>query len=152
MQPNEKNNREIVTARVFDAPQQMMFKAWTDPEHLAQWWGPSGFTNIFHVFELKPGGLWDFTMQGPNGKGFHNQCVFIEIANPERVVFKHLLPVHEFIVTATFEPVEGNKTLTTFRMLFNTVEDCDHAKKYVVEANEQNFDRLESVITNLVKI
>jgi uncharacterized protein YndB with AHSA1/START domain len=60
--------REIVTTRVFDAPRALVFEAWTDPEQLKQWWGPRGFSNTFQLFEMKPGGLWQYTMHGPNGK------------------------------------------------------------------------------------
>ena len=58
-------DREIVTTRVMDAPRELVFKAWTDPDHLVHWWGPTGFTNTFHEFDLKPGGVWRFVMHGP---------------------------------------------------------------------------------------
>ena len=50
--------REIVSARVFDVPRERIFSAWTDPAHLAHWWGPKGFRNSFHEFDLRPGGNW----------------------------------------------------------------------------------------------
>lgn len=62
--------REIVTTRVFDAPRAMVFAAWTDPDQLKLWWGPKGFSNTFHTCEIKPGGLWTYTMHGPDGKKF----------------------------------------------------------------------------------
>ena len=60
--------REIVSIRVFDFPRELVFNAWTDPEHLVHWWGPKGFTNTFHEFDLRPGGIWRFVMHGPDGR------------------------------------------------------------------------------------
>src|SRR4051794_12623895 len=84
------SDREIVATRVFDAPRELVFKAWTDPEHLAQWWGPTGFTNTFHEFDLRPGGVWRFVMHGPDGVDYKNENVFVEIVKPERIVFDHV--------------------------------------------------------------
>jgi len=137
--------REIINTRVFHFPPEAVFTAWSNPELLAQWWGPKGFTNTFHVFEFKPGGDWKFIMHGPNGKDFDNESVFDSIEPPNRIVFTHLRTMHKFQVTATFEDL-GNKTKLIFRMLFDTVEECDKVKTYAPEANEQNFDRLEKVL------
>jgi uncharacterized protein YndB with AHSA1/START domain len=143
---NNEKDREIINQRVFNVPREVLFNAWADPALLAQWWGPKGFTNTFHEFDFKPEGTWKYTMHGPNGADFLNTSVFKEIVKPERIVFLHLLPVHEFLLTATFEDV-GGKTKLTFRQLFNTVEECQGIKKFILEANEQNLDRLESVIS-----
>ncbi len=141
---------EIVSTRLFDFPSELVFKAWTDPEHLARWWGPKGFTNTFHEFDLRPGGLWRFTMHGSKGTDFHNESVFVEIAKPERIVFDHLKPMHKFRVTATFAE-EAGKTKLTFCMLFATAAECDQVKKYAAEANEENFDRLESELARMAQ-
>lgn len=138
-------NRAIVNVRIFNAPPEIVFNAWADPEQLAQWWGPAGFSNTFHEFDFRPGGTWKFTMHAPNGSDFHNTSVFEEIVKPERIVFQHLLPVHKFRLTATFENVDG-KTKLTFHQLFETVEECERIRPYVTEANEQNLDRLQRVI------
>jgi uncharacterized protein YndB with AHSA1/START domain len=135
-------DREIVSARVFDAPREIVWKAWTSPTHLKEWWGPRGFTNTFEKFDFRPGGLWRFTMHGPTGKDFHNECVFQEIDNLEKIVFDHLKPLHKFRVTTTLKDHNGN-TEVTFRMLHDTVAECVEVKKYAVEKNEENFDRLE---------
>lgn len=65
------SDREIVSVRVVNASREIVFKAWTDPQHLRSWWGPNGFTNTFHEFDLKPEGHWRFTMHGPDG---HRLC------------------------------------------------------------------------------
>jgi uncharacterized protein YndB with AHSA1/START domain len=127
-------------------PPEILFEAWSNPEKLAQWWGPKGFTNTFHEFDFKSGGTWKFTMHSQDGKDFVNTCVFETIEKSSRIVFKHLLPVHVFWLTATFESV-GDKTKLTFHQLFETVEECQRIKKFVEVANEQNLDRLEAVIS-----
>ena len=149
MENNEKN-REIVNVRIFNAPREVVFNAWADPDLLSQWWGPKGFRNTFHQFKFKPGGTWHFTMHSPGGMDFQNTAIFETIEKPERIVFKHLMPVHVFWLTATFETVNG-KTKLTFRQLFETVEECNRIKTFVMEANEQNLDRLESVISKTLK-
>jgi uncharacterized protein YndB with AHSA1/START domain len=144
----ESAERQIVTTRVFDAPRERVFKAWSDPDHLALWWGPKGFTNTFQEFDIRPGGIWRFVMHGPNGVDYQNKSVFVEVVKPERIVFSHVSGPR-FQVTATFEDL-GGKTKVTFRMLFESVAECDKAKAYAVEANEQNFDRLEAQVAKIV--
>jgi uncharacterized protein YndB with AHSA1/START domain len=141
------SDREIVTTRVFDAPRELVFEAWTDPDHLARWWGPQGFTSTFHEFDLRPGGVWRFVMHGPDGTDYQNKSVFVEIAKPERIVFDHVSGPR-FQVTATFAEQAG-KTEVTFRMRFETGAECDKAKAYAVPANEQNFDRLEAQLERM---
>lgn len=143
---NEKD-REIINVRVFNASREVLFKAWEDPEQLVQWWGPKGFRNTFHEFDFKPGITWKYTMHGPDGIDYQNKSVFKEIVKPERIVFQHLKPMHRFEVTATFEDL-GDQTKLTFRQLFETVEECDRVRGFIVDANEQNLDRLEAVISN----
>lgn len=142
-----EQNRAIINTRVFNAARETVFEAWSDPEQLAQWWGPNGFTNTFHEFDFKPEGIWKFTMHSPDGKDFVNTSVFEIIEKPERIVFQHLLPMHKFQLTATFESL-GNKTKLTFHQLFETAEECEKVKKFVEVANEQNLDRLEAVVLN----
>jgi uncharacterized protein YndB with AHSA1/START domain len=141
------SEREIVTARVIDAPRERVFTAWTDPEHLAQWWGPTGFTNTFEEFDMRPGGIWRFVMHGPDGVDYKNKSVFVEIVRPERIVFQHVSGPR-FQVTATFAEQAG-KTRLTFRMLFDTAAECAKVKGFAVEANEQNFDRLEAQLARM---
>ena len=140
-------DREIVTTRVIDAPREIVFKAWTDPDHLMHWWGPKDFTNTFHEFDLKPGGVWRLVMHGPDGANYKNESVFVEVVKPERIVFQHVLP-HRFQVTATFADQAG-KTKLTWCMLFESVAECEKVKRLVVKANEQNLDRLEREIVKM---
>jgi len=142
-------DREIVTTRVLNAPRDRAFKAWTDPRILAQWWGPKGFTNTFHEFELKPGGNWRFTMHGPNGIDYRNRSVFAEIVEPERIVFDHLKPMHRFRTTVTFEDL-GAQTKLVWRMLFASAGECDKVKAFVPAANEENLDRIEAQLARMI--
>ena len=73
---------EIVTTRLLNAPRALVFEAWTDPHHVAQWWGPNGFTNTIHEMDVTPGGVWRFVMHGPDGVDYPNRIVYIEVVNP----------------------------------------------------------------------
>lgn len=73
---------EIVSSRIFHAPRGLVFSAWTDPNHLKNWWGPAGFTNTFTGFDLRPGGKWSFIMHGRDKGNYPNECEFINIEEP----------------------------------------------------------------------
>src|SRR4051794_31064000 len=90
------SDREIVSTRTFAAPRQRVFEAFADPQQLARWWGPKGFTNTIQELDLRPGGVWRLTMHGPNGANYANESRFTEVVRPERIVFQHLEPVHRF--------------------------------------------------------
>src|SRR5713226_3505963 len=77
----------LVITRVFDAPRELVFKVWTDPKHLALWWGPHGFTNPVCEVDLRPGGSILIHMRGPNGVVYPMKGVYREIIEPERLVF-----------------------------------------------------------------
>lgn len=132
---------------MIDAPRELVFNAWTDPLHLEQWWGPKGFTNSFQEFDLRSGGNWHFVMHGPDGVDYKNHSVFVEIMKPERIVFDHVSGP-KFRVIATFTD-RGDKTKLTFRMLFASAAERDNVAKVAVEANEQNFDRLEAELAKM---
>ncbi|MBD3920493.1 SRPBCC family protein [Paenibacillus sp. PR3] len=137
---------EIITARQFDVPKERVYEAWTTPELLARWWGPNGFTNTFHEFDPRPGGDWRFIMHGPDGVDYPNHNTFVELVPHERIVLRHN-ETPEFQVTATFEDADGG-TLVTFRQLFKSAEVFEQVKAYCIDGNEQNFDRLETLLRN----
>lgn len=139
------SDREIVSVRVFAAPREKVFGAFADPTALAQWWGPAGFTNTIQEFDLRAGGRWRLTMRAPDGTDYHNESEFTEIAPPARIVFKHLEPVHGFQMTMLFADRDGQTELT-WRMLFDSAAECDRVKGFILEANEQNFDRLAALL------
>jgi uncharacterized protein YndB with AHSA1/START domain len=137
--------REILFTRILNAPRELVFKAWTDPAHIAKWWGPTGFTNTFDKFDFRPGGAWRFTMHGPNGVDYKNEIDFVEIATPERIVLRHINPPH-FTITVTLEDL-GGKTRLTWRNLFDTVDEFEGVKSFAVDGLRQNIDKLEAHLT-----
>lgn len=133
---------EIVTTRILNFPQELVFKAWSHPEHLKNWWGPKGFTNTFHEFDFREGGKWVFTMHGPERGNFENDVEFIKIDRPNLIAWKrHSKPL--FQILTTFEAISENQTKVVFKMLFETEAECQKLKQYVVDKNEENFDKLE---------
>lgn len=139
---------EIVSSRIVNASRELVYAAWTDPNHLKNWWGPAGFTNTFHEFDLRPGGRWIYTMHGPEKGNYQNDVEFLVIDRPSFIAWKrHSKPL--FQVVATFEEVASDKTKVIFKMLFETAEECAKLKPYVVDKNEENFDRLEVELTKM---
>ena len=108
--------REITITRVFDAPRARVFAAWTDAKHLAQWWGPNGFTTTTYSFNPRPGGVWRFVMHGPDGRDYQNRITFEEIVPPARIVYRQgggddVEPV-QFRQTVIFEDLGGPTRIT----------------------------------------
>lgn len=140
------SDREILSSRVFHHPRSTVFKAWEDPELLKRWWGPAGFTNTFHEFNFHPGGRWRFTMHGPEKGNYENEAEFLQIDRPSLIAWQRISqPL--FRVVTTFEETEDGNTLLTFRMQFETVEGCEKIRRFAVEKNEENFDKLEGVLS-----
>jgi uncharacterized protein YndB with AHSA1/START domain len=136
---------EITSTRVFPVPRERLFAMFSDPAELVHWWGPSGFTNTFHEFDFRPGGKWRFTMHGPDLKDYENEKTFVEVAEPERIVFDHFEPMHTFRMTMTYEPLaDGRATRLTWRMAFEDGAGNEKFRDFIATATEQNFDRLEA--------
>nr|WP_315201909.1 SRPBCC family protein [uncultured Flavobacterium sp.] len=134
---------EIVSSRIVNAPQKLVYRAWAEPEHLKNWWGPAGFTNTFNEFDFRVGGKWSFIMHGPDKGNYPNECEFIKIEEPSLIAWKrHSKPL--FQILATFEEVSSEKTKIVFKMLFNSAEKCNKLKPFVIDKNEENFDKLEN--------
>lgn len=146
------SDRELVATRVFDAPRGLVFKLWTDPEHIGRWWGPRGFTTTTDAMDVRPGGAWRYCMHGPDGADYQNRLTYIEVVEPERIAYRHVgsddvEPVgHE--VTVRFEEVGGG-TKVTMRMAFPTAEERDAivARFDAAEGLTQTIDRLAEVAT-----
>ena len=143
----DNSDREVISTRIFKTTRERLFTAWTNPEQLARWWGPSGFSNTFHEFDLQPGGYWRFTMHGPNGANYENETVFISIETPNEIILDHI-SAPKFRVVATFTEDNGGTRLK-FRQIFDTKELFEKLRSFVTDANEQNFDRLEALIADL---
>ena len=145
--PGTTADREFLHSRAIDAPRERVFRAFSDPAHLARWWGPKGFTSTFHEFDLRPGGRWRFILHGPDGRDYPNESVFVEVAAPERVVFEHVVG-HHFFMTITFT-AQGAATVVGWRQVFDTAAERERIAGFVSEANEQNLDRLAAEVPNV---
>ncbi|EMO51892.1 SRPBCC family protein [Leptospira noguchii] len=141
------SDREIRATRIFDAPRDLVFRMWTEPEHVIHWWGPKGFTNTFETMDVRPGGIWKFIMHGPDGTDYPNLIVFLEVIRPEKLVYKHGSDMEDhpgdFHVTVLFSEQNGKTTLD-MTMLFNTVQQRNETvEKYgAIEGLNQTMDRL----------
>lgn len=142
------NNHEIFSFRILNYPLEIVYHAFENPNHLKQWWGPEGFTNTFHEFDLKPKGKWILTMHGPEKGHYENASVFEEVIPHKLVRWKrNSNPL--FDMEIAFEKLDQHKTLISFRMIFETVEACDKIRRFAEPNNEENFDRLEKEILNV---
>ena len=83
---NDTKDRELLITRLFDAPVDLVWEAWTNPEHIANWWGPDGFTNTIYQMDLRPGGEWNLTMHGPDGTDYKNKSIFKEVIPRKKLV------------------------------------------------------------------
>lgn len=148
---NTTPESEIVSTRIFNYNKHLLFNAWSDPNHLKEWWGPEGFTNTFNEFDFRVGGKWSFIMHGPEKGHYTNECEFIKIEEPSLIAWQRFSkPI--FQVMATFEDISANETKLVFKMLFNSVEECAKLKPFVVDKNEENFDRLERELSKMAEI
>ena len=148
---NDSNtsDRELLLTRTFNAPIELVWEVWTDPEHIKNWWGPNGFTNTIYTMKVEPGGEWDFVMHGPDGTDYKNKSIFKEIIKNKKIVYEHISGP-KFLATVTFT-AEGNKTTLNWHMLFETAEQFEQVVK-VFKADEglkQNGERLDSYLANM---
>jgi len=128
------------TAREIRASVEQVFAAISDPERLARWWGPAGFTNTFSVCEFKAGGRWSFVMHGPDGKHYANENLFAEIESPAKIVVQHVSDP-QFRLTIGLTSVAAG-TLVSWSQAFENPDIASRIEHIVVPANEQNLERL----------
>jgi uncharacterized protein YndB with AHSA1/START domain len=151
---SEKNSsldRELRLTRVLDAPIELVWEVWTDPDHISQWWGPNGFTNTISTMDLKPGGEWNLVMHGPDGTDYKNKSVFREIVKHRKIVYEHLSSP-KFVATIEFEK-QGSKTFLKWHMLFETREQFIQVVK-TFKADEglrQNIEKLKHYLESVHK-
>jgi uncharacterized protein YndB with AHSA1/START domain len=130
------------TTRLLEATPETVFAAIQDPERLARWWGPDGFSNTFEVFEFKAGGRWQFVMHGPDGTNYPNQSELVEIVPGALVRIRHLSQPH-FVLTISLSSTP-NGTLVSWEQDFADAKVAESIRHIVEPANEQNLDRLAS--------
>ena len=131
-------------SREIPASAKKVFSAFSDPERLARWWGPAGFTNTFHEFEFKPGGRWVYTMYGPDGRDYPNESVFQEISPDRSVRIKHVvLPFYTLDISFI---EEDGRTMVTWEQEFENKEFASKMNDFLQTANEQNLDKLTAEV------
>ena len=136
--------REIATSRVLPFPRGEVYAAITDPQRLARWWGPDGFTNTITKMDMKEGGEWDLVMHGPDGTDYKNKSIFREIVKHKKIVYDHETGP-KFTTTITFE-ARGEKTHITWHMLFESrAVFIQTVKTFKAdEGLKQNIERLNA--------
>jgi uncharacterized protein YndB with AHSA1/START domain len=143
--------REIVVTRLFDAPRELVFAAFTELEHAANWWVPSGTT--IHEYNGQPGGLWRYSMPGPDGALYPFKVKFIEIDKPARLVYDYGAdgdyapePVRTHVTFAE----ENGRTRVTLQLTFATAAAREEAAQYGAAAGAQQALRsLADYLTGL---
>jgi len=136
------HDRELLITRTLDAPVDLVWEAWTNPEHIANWWGPNGFTNTISKMDMTVGGEWDLVMHGPDGTDYKNKSIFKEIIPLKKIVYQHV-STPGFTATIQFE-AQGEQTLLKWHMLFETAEQFIQVVKTFKadEGLKQNIEKL----------
>lgn len=138
-------SKDIKITRLYDAPVKLVWEAWIDPKKAAKWWGPRGFTITTHSKDFRIGGIWHYTMHGPDGVDYPNKTVYFEIEKYKRLVYDHggndeQAPL--FRVTVNFEEI-NNKTKMEMTMSLPTPEAAEETRKFVKAAGgNATWDRL----------
>ena len=149
-----RNEKELITTRIFDAPRDLVFEAWTKAEHLANWFGPDGFSITTKRFSAKPGGEWEFIMHGPDGTDFPNLIRFTKIVRPKSIEYIQMSDASSeedaFFVELSFSEVEG-KTKFVMKMTFKDKEFLDHVINEfgALEGQKQTLTRLKKYLNKL---
>jgi len=146
--------RELTLTRIIDAPRELVFKAWTEPEQVAKWWGPDGFTAPVVELDPRPGGALRVDMQGPDGVVYPNTGEFLEVVEPERlVVTTRLLDgdgnvLVEDVNTITFEDEGGKTKVTVHARVIKATPEAAEALEGMDDGWNQTLDRMVRFVTN----
>lgn len=144
--------RTMTVTRLYRAPRELVFKAWTDPNHLPHWWGPLGFTTTTEEIEVKPGGVWRYIMHGPDGVDYINKITYHEVQQGEKLEYSHGDGEDDeiFRVIVTFEQ-QGDNTKLTMRSQFHSEDYLKQAvENYgAVQGAEQTLGRLEDRLSTI---
>ena len=150
--PAHYGERTVTLTRVFDAPRELVWRAWTEPKHLAQWFGPRGFTSSVPQLDVRVGGALRIVMHGPDGNDYPMKGVFREVVAPERLTFSniavdkdgnHLL---EGETTVTFAEQNGKTTLTLRTYAIGRVPIAPQMLAGMEAGWSQSFDKLEALV------
>lgn len=146
---NKIANREIRISRLLNAPVSLVWKVWTDPDHIKNWWGPNGFTNTITKMDIVQDGEWDLIMHGPDGTDYKNRSLFKEVIREKKLVYEHISHPR-FVSTIEFES-RGDQTFLSWQMLFDTKEELDKVVKTFKadEGLKQNVEKLAAYLQGM---
>jgi uncharacterized protein YndB with AHSA1/START domain len=147
------DDRTLRFERVFDAPRALVWEVWTDPKHLAHWWGPEGFTLTDHGMAVKPGGTWSLTLHGPDGVDWPNHIEYLEVRAPEFLAYDHgSAPgdAETFRVTAEFIDL-GNRTKIVNTIVCRSAGHADEVRRHAEWGHESTWNRLEAYLEHALQ-
>lgn len=151
--PNDEQNRTITIKRVFNAPINLVWEAWTQPEHIAEWWSPKGVKTKVVEHDFKVGGKWKYIMPMPNGKEFIAEGLYIEIIELEKIVSSaNFRPMTEGVQIESLFKEKGNKTDFTFNVIHPTEDyKIQQEKMGILNGWGSVFERLDELLKNATK-
>jgi uncharacterized protein YndB with AHSA1/START domain len=145
-------HREIAINRIFDAPRERVFAAWIDPEAIGHWWGPRGFSTTTRSMVVETGGMWKYTMHGPDGTDYSNEVRYEAVEIPDRIIYSTTGgqeddDTHTHRVIVEFRD-KGAKTEVSMRIIFPSAEERDHVVKVygAVQGLNETIDRLREYL------
>ena len=143
------NTYDLTIPRIFDAPRENVFKAWTKSRHLINWWGPEGFSMPYHKMDIHPGGIYRCDLKGPDGQDHWAQGVFLEMIEPSHLAFTHSWeengnPTPETMVIVELSEQDGKTSMVFYQSGFETESGRDSHN----EGWSSSFDRLDLYLKN----
>lgn len=149
----KQEENTLIHTRILDAPRELVWEVWTNPEHIKEWWGPNGFSLTTKSMTVAPGKIWDFIMHGM-GQDWGNKIEYVEVKRPSLLSYKHSGAENEdynFSVSVFFEEVEG-KTLLTMKSVFKSKAIIEELNRKVnaIEGGKQTLNRLGNYLKGLV--
>jgi len=148
----EPGKHELTTSRAFNAPRELVFRAFTDPILVPKWWGLSDYTTTVERMDVKKGGIWRYVQRSTQGEEFWFNGVYHEIVPPERIIFTFEYegqPGHVLLETLTFTERDGTTTITD-SSVFQTVADRDEMIQAGMESGAaEGWDRFEQLLKTL---
>lgn len=147
------SDQEAIITRTFNAPRQLVFDAWTKPEHMPHWWGPRRLTMTVCEIDLRPGGAYRFVLRDTDGDEYGFSGVYQEVVPPERLIYSwgfEGMPGAEAHITATFEEHDGKTTLTS-RERYPSAEALEqHLRNGMEEGMNETFERLDEFLATMM--
>ena len=148
---SDLKDRTLTIEKVFDAPLQLVWEAWTQPEHIVKWWAPKGMDLNVVTHDFKVGGTWKYTMPMPDGSEFISEGTYKEIVIHEKIITSaDFRPMTEGVELQAFFEADGNRTKFVFNVVHATPEYCKQQEEMgFYNGWGSAFDRLETLVGSL---